>query len=346
MDYSRQLKLDFIGEEEQERLKDSKVVVFGAGGLGCIVLPYLAGAGVGIITIVDPDEVEAHNLHRQVLFAQKHIGKKKAKVASKKLNDINDECQVITVTHVPEDEDLEQLFYAHDLVIDCTDDFEFSLQLNQLAIAQEKPVVFANASQMHGQLFAYSGRIEHACLCCLWGNQAPVADTCDEAGVLGPVPGTMAALQAIEAIKYLIKNQIAVPIHNTLLHYDFLKHEYRKLTIAPDPTCAHHNSLIDNEQAEEAPEEEAKAPTFSGNLDNAIEEGFTIIDICSAGERDEPLAIEHEHISLERLVLGAEDYLEADKEYLFVCKTGKRSRSLHRLLSNKGYKNITAFIPE
>ena len=144
-DYSRQLSLQWMNESRQASIIQSRVLIFGAGGLAVAAVSYLAGAGVGTITLVDPDRIEASNLHRQTIFRMADIGQYKAKVAASYVSERNPNCAMSALTEFLDLQSLHELFEQHDLVLDCTDDQNFSRLLNALCLVTGKSAVFANA---------------------------------------------------------------------------------------------------------------------------------------------------------------------------------------------------------
>ncbi len=202
--YRRQMRLPEVGEAGQAKLKAARVWVVGAGGLGCPALTYLAAAGVGHLTVVDSDVVEASNLHRQPLYAYQDRGRKKAEVAAEKLRGQNPFLTVRALTERLTPENVERLFERADLVIDGTDNFESKFLLSDAAMRLDVPVVTASLYQWEGQVQIL--RSGGPCLRCLW-PEAPAADcvgSCAEVGVLGSVAGVIGSVQAQVALMELL----------------------------------------------------------------------------------------------------------------------------------------------
>ncbi|MEM8593649.1 MAG: ThiF family adenylyltransferase [Pseudomonadota bacterium] len=356
MDFSRQQKLSFLSDEGQTALANSRVLVFGAGGLGCAALPYLVTSGIGNITVVDGDVIEAHNLHRQLLFRADDVGRYKAEQAVMALSSFNPNGNFTAINLFLADDDVFSLILEHDVVLDCTDDNGFSRVLNQAALRHETPVVFANASRMNGQLFTVSGAPDDACFVCVWGAESQLSDTCDGVGVLGPVPGVLGNLQAIETIKLLLAHDDAPALRNTLLNCDFMTHQYQRLTAVRDPNCAHHalaNAPIhttshhkDSDPMQPPSASHAIcADVYDKSLDEAIADGYTVVDICTVSERSQPLAVTHMAIEFDELVNDSDAHLDASQRYLLVCLSGKRSRGLQQWLKEQqGRENVSAFV--
>ncbi len=191
--YSRQLALPEIGPAGQERLRAARVAVIGAGGLGSPLLEYLAGAGVGELGIFDCGPVELSNLHRQPLYTTADIGASKSETARRRLLEINPEIKVNAAALAP-----------YDYVADCTDNFRTRAAINRACLELDKSFVHAAVYQLEGQLAVFNPR-RGPCLECLWPGLASASDqSCTEAGVLGPVAGAMACLQATELLKLIL----------------------------------------------------------------------------------------------------------------------------------------------
>lgn len=234
--YSRQIMLKKVGEQGQLALKNAKVLIVGAGGLGNPVAMYLASAGVGHIIIADGDQVEITNLQRQILFGQQDIGVNKADTAMEKLTENNNE---ITVEAVDEmlDEELAQYYISEvDLVIDCTDNITTRYLLNRLCVSDNKPLVVGAATGFDGQQMVVDPRDKNsACYQCLFpvSKKAP-ANNCQTIGILGPILSIIGGVQALEAIKLLTNNQVTL----SQLHlFDGLSNQWQKFKVKKQASC-------------------------------------------------------------------------------------------------------------
>lgn len=202
--YSRQLVIPGVGPEGQEKLKAAKVAVVGAGGLGTIVLAYLAGAGVGEIGVFDHGPVELSNLHRQFLYGTADVGGLKTELAAKRLAEINPAVKVNAREGLLTAENIRAALASYDCVADCTDNFKTRAAINRACLALGLPYVHAAVQQLEGQLTVFTPG-KGACLGCLAPDAESVqAQSCAEAGVLGPAAGAMASLQAAEILKLLL----------------------------------------------------------------------------------------------------------------------------------------------
>lgn len=202
--YSRHLLLPEVGFEGQEKLKEAKVLVIGAGGLGSPILQYLAAAGVGTIGIIDDDVVEQSNLQRQVLFSYEDIGKSKAERAASKLNQINPFVSFKVFKERLVNGNAVELFIQYDIIVDGTDNFPTRYLVNDAAILSKKPVVFGSIHKFEGQVsvFNYHNGPTYRCLYPKTPKPEEVLN-CSEIGVIGVLPGIIGSLQANEVIKMI-----------------------------------------------------------------------------------------------------------------------------------------------
>jgi len=200
--YARQMVLPQIGPDGQARLARSHVLVIGAGGLGVPVLQYLAGAGVGQITLVDADEVAAHNLHRQPLYRMDQIGQPKALAAAAALQALNPDVAVTSLTDWLDPANAPALVKAADLVLDCADTFAASLTLSDTCRERGKPLIAASALGLSGYVAGCCGGAPS--LRAIFPDLPERGATCATAGVMGPVVGTIGALQAQMALSVLL----------------------------------------------------------------------------------------------------------------------------------------------
>jgi len=205
-DYSRQIALKEVGAAGQAKLRASKVLVVGCGGLGVPVLQYLAGAGIGKIGLVDGDKLEASNLHRQTMYALADVGEYKAVLAAERVRALNPEVDARAHTVRLSSDNASDLVAEYDLVIDCTDNFSTKFLLNDVCVRLRKPAIFSSVYQYEGQLQVVRPDRNGACLRCVWpeATRDGLVGNCAEAGVLGPVPGVFGCLQALEALKTLL----------------------------------------------------------------------------------------------------------------------------------------------
>ncbi|EKO3494531.1 molybdopterin-synthase adenylyltransferase MoeB [Vibrio fluvialis] len=234
--YNRQIILKQFDFDGQEALKQSAVLILGAGGLGCASSQYLATAGVGKITLIDDDTVELSNLQRQVLHHDANIGQLKVASAAQSLQELNPHIAIETVANRLSDDELEALIEQHALVLDASDNVDTRNQLNRLCFKTKTPLVSGAAIRMEGQVsvFTYQSEDEpcYQCLSALFGNAAL---SCVEAGVMAPVVGIIGAVQAMEAIKVLAN--YGAPIRGKILMLDAMSMSWREMKLMKLPTC-------------------------------------------------------------------------------------------------------------
>lgn len=234
--YNRQIILKAFDFEGQEALKQSSILILGAGGLGCASSQYLATAGIGKLSLIDDDKVELSNLQRQVLHHDADIGKLKVESAAQALKELNPELEIVTVAKRLNDEALLSLVQGHDLVLDASDNVDTRNQLNRLCYQTKTPLVSGAAIRMEGQVsvFTYQDESEpcYQCLSALFGSNAL---SCVEAGVMAPVVGIIGAVQAMEAIKVIAG--LGEPIQGKILMLDAMTMSWREMKLMKQPHC-------------------------------------------------------------------------------------------------------------
>ena len=233
--YRRQIVLREVGVNGQQLLRDSSVVVIGLGGLGSIAALYLAGAGIGRLVLADRDRVEASNLHRQILYRSEDLGRPKTQAARERLQALNPEVEYALHEGKLDAQILDALAAEADVVLDCTDNFPTRFAINAACVRARKPLVSGAAIRFEGQLAVFDARQQGApCYACLFPAQGEAAETCEEAGVLGPVVGTIGSLQALAAMRLLLGRGTDV---NRLQIWNAAAMSWRTLTVAKDPHC-------------------------------------------------------------------------------------------------------------
>ncbi len=235
--YARHIVLREIGGLGQKALKDAKVLVIGAGGLGAPALQYLGAAGVGTIGIVDDDVVENANLQRQVIHTDANIGMPKVFSAQAALEAQNPFISVRPYNRRLNEDAAADLFAEYDLVLDGTDNFETRYLTNRLAVKHRIPLISGALTQWEGQISVFDPANEAPCYQCVF-PEAPapeLAPNCAEAGVLGPLPGVIGAMMAVEAIKVI--TQAGTSLRGQMTIYDALYGESRQIKISRRPDC-------------------------------------------------------------------------------------------------------------
>lgn len=230
--YARQLVLSEIGGPGQQRLKVARVLIVGCGGVGGPAAMYLAAAGVGRITLVDPDRVALSNLHRQIQFVTEEIGHEKTEATAAALLAINPTVQVFQVFAALDAENAPELIAQNDLVIDGTDDFATRLLVSDTCVEMQAPLVSGALGRWTGQVGVFTGK---PCYRCLVPDVPPEAETCQRVGVVGALAGVIGSMAALEAIKLIVER--GQPLEGRLLIYEGLAGEVRTTTVAADPAC-------------------------------------------------------------------------------------------------------------
>jgi adenylyltransferase/sulfurtransferase len=241
--YDRQISIKGFGEEGQAKLKQAKVFIAGAGGLGSVTTTYLVAAGVGMIRVVDHDKVELSNLNRQVLHWDEDIGKKKVDSAAEKLKRLNPTVKVEAIEEMITEANISQLVNGLDLIVDAMDNLPARYLLNKVAIERNIPL-------LHGAVHGFEGRAmtiipgETACLRCVYRG----AIVEGEFPVIGVTPGVIGCIQATEAIKYIVG--IGQLLTNRLLVYDGLNMKFTEFKVKRDQNCEHCGDLRGKDNSE------------------------------------------------------------------------------------------------
>ncbi|MGM3161020.1 molybdopterin-synthase adenylyltransferase MoeB [Dickeya undicola] len=233
--YNRQIVLRGFDFDAQERLKASRVLIVGLGGLGCAAAQYLASAGVGHLTLLDFDTVSLSNLQRQVLHRDDRIGMPKVESARLTLQSINPHCHITPVQDHLDDDALLAQVMQHDVVVDCTDNVSIRDRLNRLCFMQKTPLVSGAAIRMEGQISVFTYQPQEPCYRCLSRLFGDSALTCVEAGVMAPLVGVIGSLQALETIKLLA--HYGQPLAGKLLLFDAMTMQFREMRLPKNPDC-------------------------------------------------------------------------------------------------------------
>lgn len=329
--YARQLLLPGVGPAGQQRLAAARVAVVGAGGLGSPVLAYLAAAGVGALTVIDPDVVELTNLHRQVLHDEASVGSPKVGSAAAAVTALNREVAVTGHAVAIDDANAGELLAGHDVVVDATDSFAARYAANDACVALGIPVVWAAIDRFAGQISVlWAGR--GPCYRCLFPAPPPPGSvaTCAEAGVLGALPGVVGSVQAIETLKLLLAT--GQPLLGRMQCYDALAATWSQLPVGRDPGCPVCGSVP--QQQWHAAADDAVPLAFAPDLDD-----FTgvLLDVRTDAEWAAGHLPGAVHLPLADLVAGAAPPDSQDGRPLIVyCQAGTRSAVAVRVLAERG----------
>ncbi|WP_028111289.1 molybdopterin-synthase adenylyltransferase MoeB [Ferrimonas kyonanensis] len=235
MRYNRQIVIPAFDLDGQEALKQARILVIGVGGLGCGAAQYLAAAGAGRLTLVDFDQVETHNLQRQILHTDARVGMNKAQSACTAIAELNPHVEVAVIEHKLDAEQLAQQVAQHSIVLDCTDNLDTRNQLNQACFDARVPLVSGAAIRMEGLVTVLNYADDQPCYHCfsaMFGNQQL---SCVESGILAPVVGLVACIQATEAIKQL--SGMGKPLHGRMLMIDAMTMQFREMKVPKAPGC-------------------------------------------------------------------------------------------------------------
>jgi sulfur-carrier protein adenylyltransferase/sulfurtransferase len=330
--YHRQVILKGFGEAGQEKLSRAKVLVIGAGGLGCPALLYLAAAGVGELGVMDDDVVQLHNLHRQTLYNMEDIGRPKAERAAAFLKRLNPDLNIITYPERVTTTNALDILGRFDIILDGTDNFSSRYLINDACVLLKKPLVSGAVSQFEGQLaiFNVSRDGEEAVNYRDLFPEPPAfgeVQSCAEAGILGVLPGVVGTLQASETIKLI--TGVGQPLVNRLYMYNALNNQGYELILqkgkGENPSMPASAESFRQTDYGVWCENSANPPGISvENFMDWLNSGRArVIDVREYGE--EPIASEfsHEHIPLSQL---SQRFEMTDAEaVLFFCQTGIRS---------------------
>ncbi|HEU5038803.1 MAG TPA: adenylyltransferase/sulfurtransferase MoeZ [Nocardioides sp.] len=358
--YSRHLIIPDVGMAGQKRLKNAKVLVIGAGGLGSPALLYLAAAGVGTLGIAEFDEVDESNLQRQVIHGQSDIGKSKAQSAKESINETNPYVKVVLHEGRLDNDNVMDVFRGYDLIVDGTDNFATRYMVNDAAYFLGIPYVWGSIYRFDGQasVFAPTLADDAPCYRCLYPEPPPpgMVPSCAEGGVLGVLCASVGSIQVNEAIKLLAG--IGDPLVGKLMIYDALEMEYRKLRVRKDPSCAlcgdnpTVTGLIDYETfcgavSDDAAEAAAGSTISVTQLEQMLkerEEGtrdFVLVDVREPNEFDinripgSVLIPKGDFLNgsaLEKL-----PPVDAGTQVVMHCKTGVRSAETLAIVKGAGY---------
>ena len=354
--YLRHLSLQDFGLESQIKLKNSSVLVIGAGGLGCPVLQYLVAAGVGKIGIVDNDVIESSNLQRQILFDHDDIGSPKAKVAAAKLTRLNPFIKIHPIIERLKKENAEFLFDGYDLIVDGTDNFSSRYLINDACILFEKPLIHGSIHLFEGMVsvFNFQGGPTYRCLFPEQPDSSSIP-SCAEAGVLGVLPGIIGCMQAMEAIKVITGR--GQPLSGKILSYNSLSNstriinlqalpqsrEIKELPDSCEPSCSDSSPKIClNKKIVEISEDELREMM-------AKKKDLQILDVREDWERMQSRIDPSLHQPLGTLVnsvpVSPLDCLIPEKEVVVYCKAGVRSRMACEALQSIGFNHLFNLSP-
>lgn len=320
--------------EGQQKLMHAKILVIGAGGLGCPLLQYLAAAGLGTIGVIDSDKVDESNLHRQILYSSNDIGKNKAEIATKKLAELNPFIKIIPIVSYLNSENAVQLFSDFDIIIDGSDNFATRYLVNDVCVILNKPFVSGSIYKFQGQISVFNFN-DGPTYRCLYPEPGEIPN-CAEVGVMGVLPGIVGCLMANETIKIIIGN--GEVLSGKLLVFDSLTMQFNTFSFSLNPenkkikTLDNYDFFCEN-NLNEITADELKNKISSGEI-------FQLIDVR------EPHEYELKNIGGLLIPLSElENNLDKISKILPViihCHSGMRSKKAIELLKQNGFKNLVS----
>lgn len=343
--YSRHLTLREVGLAGQLRLRNARVLVVGAGGLGCPIALYLAAAGVGTIGLLDFDRVDESNLQRQVLFGVSGVGKSKVAEAQARLADLNPCIRIESYDEKLSSLNALERLKPYDLIVDGTDNFTSRFIINDACVFLRKPLVYGSVFRFEGQVSVFSPG-DGPCYRCLYPAPPPqgIAPNCAEAGVLGVLPGMIGTLQANEVLKLILGT--GRPLKGRLLVVDAMTAEFREYPILRNPDCpvcgARPTILALREEPEVCAEVVERVPEISyeefQRMSASGDSGAILIDVR------EPAEYEMRNLGGMLIPLSALPArlaeLDSDRQFVVHCQSGRRSAEAVRILMRAGFSQV------
>lgn len=346
--YSRHLLVPEIGVEGQRKLRESRVVCVGAGGLGSPVLMYLAAAGIGTLGLVECDVVEVSNLPRQILYTEADVGRSKSEAAASRLAPMNADVSIHTHDAALSPENARSILGRYDIVVDATDNFPARYLVSDVCVLLGKPDVSGSVLGLEGQVSVY-GTSGGPCYRCVHPEPPPqgLVPTCAEAGVLGALPGIIGSILAVETVK--LAAGFGEPLAGRLLLLDGLGMRFREVRVSRDPACpacGEHptiHELLDYEAfcgtapVVLAPELEIAASDLKAALDRG--ESYLLVDVREPQELTINAIPGSIAVPFGDLPGGLEAFGHAHAIVVY-CRTGIRSAAAVKVLQSAGYSNV------
>ncbi|MBI5094442.1 MAG: HesA/MoeB/ThiF family protein [Candidatus Hydrogenedentes bacterium] len=340
--YSRQTVLPEVGIDGQQKLKKSRVLVVGAGGLGCPALQFLAAAGVGTIGICDADRLDASNLHRQVLYHYRDIGEPKAELAAQRIRELNPFITVTAYTERVHADNARAYFDQYDVVLDCTDNFESKYLLNDTAVQTNTPLVQAGVYKFEGQIHVCDPAEGTGCLRCLWPEtpEEGSVGSCAEVGVLGMVPGLLGTMQATETVKLILG--LPGVLRGAMLLINLLNYRVHRMAFPKNPACPVCGNAPQPVRRTPVPNDPVTEleVEIAALTPDALRE-FSVIDIREAFETQARPLTELPCREIPMSQFAADTLADDGKvKYLLCCAHGVRSRNLALALRRNGLQQV------
>ena len=326
--YKRQINLPQVGNEGQQKLHNAKVLVIGAGGLGCAILPYLAASGIGTIGIIDGDSIEKSNLQRQVMFSEDSIGQLKVDITASKLKSINSDTHIKIYPEFLNSENAISMIQNYDIVVDATDTVSIRYLINDACIVAKKPFVYGSVYRFEGQVSVFNYKNGPTYRCLFKENNTKVIN-CEEAGILGTTVGIVGMLQANEVMKMILETGDI--LSGKLLLYNALNNRQDIINFKKNVSLNVDMDFYNSEYFEDQ--------IMHINAYEALSNNSKLIDVREYGELPE---IHSEKII--KLPLSTLDsninVLSKELSYAIFCQHGVRSVSATNLLKKHGFKKV------
>lgn len=351
--YSRHILLPNIGRQGQGRLKASKILIIGTGGLGSPIAMYLAAAGIGTLGLIDFDIVEESNLQRQIVHGYNTLGLLKVESAKKNLLNINKHLNIKTYSTALDQDNAFDLIKDYDVVIDGSDNFSTRYLVNDACVLLNKPLVSGSIHQFDGQISVFNYQ-DGPCYRCAFPSSPPLelSPNCSAGGVIGVLPGIVGTIQAAEALKIILN--LGETLSGKLLMFDALKMSFKKINIKKNSecrACANKDAIMNinysavscGENISEDLNLKKENYIHPFDLNNIIKnknnDEFIILDVREVMER-EICAIDNS-INIPMNEIDSKiNKLDKDKEYYIVCLAGKRAEKVADYLIKNNFKKV------
>jgi adenylyltransferase/sulfurtransferase len=341
--YNRHIVLSEIGQAGQDKISNAKVLVIGAGGLGCPILQYLTAAGVGKIGIIDFDVIELSNLQRQVLFGTSSLGKNKALAAKERLEDLNDSIQIIAYTEKLTHQNAIDLFNQYDIIVDGTDNFETRYLINDASIITNTPLVFGAIYKFEGQVsvFNYKNGPSYRCLFPNPPEKGSVPN-CSEIGVLGVLPGIIGSMQANEVLKIILG--LGTTLSGKLFCYNALTSHTSTIRVKKNEAIFQYVLKDKNNFHKAKVDFNCQVEVVTASIEDFLsEENVQYIDVREVYEQPEIVSLDIVRIPLSQLENRINEIDSIKKKAIF-CQSGIRSKTAAELLQERNIQNCFSVI--
>jgi molybdopterin/thiamine biosynthesis adenylyltransferase/rhodanese-related sulfurtransferase len=334
--YNRQIILPEIGEDGQRKLAKAKVLVVGAGGLGAAILPYLAGAGVGEIGIIDNDVIEISNLHRQVIYKTSAVGKSKAEEAKSMISELNPNIKVNAFAEKLSGKNVLLLFEKYDIIVDATDNISIKYLINDACLIADKPMVYGSIFRFQGQVsvFNYQNGPTYRCL---YPDENNNVLNCEDAGVIGASVGIIGLFQANEVLKMILG--IGTILSGKILVYNILNNEQQKYDFDKSD-FQHISNAAFEEKYNKSEVEEINFKSILGEINN---EKVLFLDVRNEDELPKISLKNQIQIPLKNLEDKIEKLNKNQTIYVF-CQSGIRSKTAVELLQKNQFKDVKSIL--